>query len=537
MPDAAQAPSPALARPRPPALSGVRSWTIRPDGAVLALLAVWSVVPLAILFGHVGGGLGIGSNGRVFTGADGPDIADQLQYMAWIRDAGEHVLFSNQYDLKPDPHLFLNPMFLLSGLAWKLGASLQLSFLAWKPVVVLALFAGFAAYVRRLVGPGWSRPAALVLALFFFTPAAWLLDWAGVGSQGLQSGAFVLAVEMFPGSFVWGLWPLALSVALMPVFLLCLERALDPARRGGRPAGWYAAAASAAGLASAWLHPWQGLTLLVITAGLVVWGRLWRRAVLLLPVAATAAPLAYYYALTRTDSAWATVSQPSGNPHVDGWLFAALAPPLLLAAAGFPGRRLDLQERAVRLWPLAALIVYFVLQRSWFYHALAGLSLPLAILGVRGWRRLRAPIPLGVALIVALTLPGMAYYIQKLRETASAHFLARGEAAALRAAGRSPRPGGILTTDALGAAVPAFSGRSTWVGHFTWTPDHAIRGARAQALFAGALAPADARALVHSTGAAFALAPFGAPDLRQSLGPTVAATRRFGCATLYDLAP
>jgi hypothetical protein len=42
---------------------------------------------------------------------------------------------------------------------------------------------------------------------------------------------------------------------------------------------------------------------------------------------------------------------------------------------------------------------------------------------------------------------------------------------------------------------------------------------------------------VHSTGAAFALAPCGAPDLRQSLGPTVAATRRFGCATLYDLAP
>lgn len=504
---------------------------------MLALLALWSVIPLAILFGHVGGGLGIGSGGRVFTGVDGPDIGDQLFYMAWIREAGDHVLVSNQFDLRPDPRLFLHPMFLLSGLAWKLGASLQLSFLAWKPVAVLALFAGFAAYVRRLVEPGWSRPAVLVLALFFFTPAAWLFDWAGVGSQNLQFGTYLLAVEMFPGSFVWGLWPLALAVALMPVFLLCLERALDPARRGTRTAGWYVVAACAAGLAVAWLHPWQGLTLLVITAGLVAWGRLWRRAVLLVPVAATAAPIAYYYAITHTDSAWATVSQPSGNPHVDGWLFAALAPPLLLAAAGLPGRGLDLQERAVRLWPVAALIVYFVLQRSWFYHALAGLSLPLAILGVRGWRRLGAPVPLGIAVLVALTLPGMAYYVQKLRETASAHFLARGEADALRAAGRSPRPGGILTTDALGAAVPAFSGRSTWVGHFTWTPDHADRSARAQALFAGALAPADARTLVHSTGAAFALAPCGAPDLRRSLGPAVAATRRFGCATLYDLAP
>src|SRR5690242_5970703 len=127
MPDAVQAPSPALSRPRPPALRRIRGWTIGPEGAVLALLALWSVIPLAILFGHVGGGLGIGSGGRVFTGVDGPDIGDQLFYMAWIREAGDHVLVSNQFDLRPDPRLFLHPMFLLSGLAWKLGASLQLS--------------------------------------------------------------------------------------------------------------------------------------------------------------------------------------------------------------------------------------------------------------------------------------------------------------------------------------------------------------------------------------------------------------------------
>jgi hypothetical protein len=75
------------------------------------------------------------------------------------------------------------------------------------------------------------------------------------------------------------------------------------------------------------------------------------------------------------------------------------------------------------------------------------------------------------------------------------------------------------------------------VGHFTWTPDHASRGARAQALLAGALAPAAAQSLVRSTGAAFLLAPCGAPDLRRSLGPTVSTSRRFGCARLYDLAP
>ena len=51
------------------------------------------------------------------------------------------------------------------------------------------------------------------------------------------------------------------------------------------------------------------------TYGLIAWERLWRRAVLLVPLAATAAPIVYYYVLTRTHSAWATVSQPTGNPQ------------------------------------------------------------------------------------------------------------------------------------------------------------------------------------------------------------------------------
>jgi hypothetical protein len=512
-----------------------------PERGVLALLALWSLVPLAILFVQVGGGLALGTGGRTFVGPDGPDVADQLQYIAWIREAGEHVLFSNRFDLASDPRLFLHPMFVLSGLAWKLGLSLPLTFLIWKPVAVLALFAGFAAYVRRTVAPGgWVRPAALALALFAFAPAAWLLDWAGLGSPELRFQSLVVALEMFPAGYVWGLWPLAVSVGLMPVFLLCLEGLLDPGRRRpGRAAAWYGGGACAAGLLCSWLHPWQGLTLLVLAGGLVVWGRLWRRApVLAAPLLATAAPLAYYFALTETDSSWAVVSQHPDNPHWGLFLALGVGPALLLAAPGARGRDWDLQERALRLWPLAALAVYFALDTAWFYHALAGLTLPLAILGVRGWRRLRVPRAVAAATVALLTLPGMVFYTQQLRESSAAHFVAADDAAALRAVEASPRPGGVLTTADLGGAVPALTGRRTWVGHPNWTPAYPDRAARAELLVTGRMDGRQARALVRSTSAAFLVAGCGrrGPDLRPLLGSLVVARARFGCATVYELA-
>ena len=538
MPGSVQAPLRAFGRPL--ARGWARAEDRRPrlgaEAGALVLLAVWSLVPLAILFGRVGDGVGLGTGGRVFTGVDGPGISDQLQYMAWIRDAGENVLFSNRFDLAADPHLFLHPMFVLSGLVWQLGAGVQLAFLLWKPVAVAVLFLGFRAYVRRLLGPDRRlQLATLLLALFFFTPAAWLFDWAGLGDEDLHFGLLVMAVEMFPGAYVWGLWPLAVSVGLMPVFLLCFERALEPSAPGRRSAGWYAGAGAAVGLVVSWAHPWQGLTLLVIAAGVIAWSGLWRRWLLLVPLAATVAPIAYYYALTHTDSAWAFVGHPGANPHFGAWLFLALLPPLLLAALGMPGRDLDLQERALRLWPPATLVVYFALESSWIYHAFSGISLPVAILAVRGWTRLRAPAWLGVAGVAALTLPGMAFYVQNLRRTAPDHFIDRGEGDALEYLERSPRKGGVLTSDDLGRVVPALSGRQTWVGHFTWTPDHELRVGQADRLVDGRLAPDQAQAFVRETGAAFVLSGCDRSDLAPALGSLVATTRRFGCARLYEV--
>jgi hypothetical protein len=501
---------------------------------VLGLWALWGLLPLAILFGSVAGGLHVGSDGRMFTGADQLDVPDQLQYIAWVRESGQHWLFSNRFDLVPDPRLFLHPLWVLSGLAWKAGASLQVAFLAWRPVALGVVFAGFAAYVRRLVPAGpWTRAGTLALALFMFTPATAVAELASASDAHLRFGLRVLGLELFPGGYT----AIGMVVGLMPLFLLGVERLLDPAR-GARSPRWYAGWTAAAGLLVTWLHPWQGLVLLAISAGLVAWRRrLTDLRALWLPLLATALPLAYFFALSHTDSSWAVVSRPGSYEHVGWWLVLAMVPPLALAAPGVPGRDLDVQERILRLWPLAAALVYFGLDRSWFYHAVVGVSLPLAILSVRGLLRLGARPALIAAAIAAFTLPGAAAYVQMLRREAADHFVAAGEARALRALARSPVPGGVLAREPLGSAVPAYSGRQTWVGHPIWTPGWGERAAEADALFAGRLPPDQARALVERTGARFVLADCRTrADLAAALGPLVEAQRGFGCARLYELA-
>ncbi|MCX6387384.1 MAG: hypothetical protein NTX07_01480 [Solirubrobacterales bacterium] len=63
--------------------------------------------------------------GRVLSGADGLFPPDQLQYLTWIREAGDHWLIGNRFDMRTDHRVFLHPGFLLSGLVHRwLGASL-----------------------------------------------------------------------------------------------------------------------------------------------------------------------------------------------------------------------------------------------------------------------------------------------------------------------------------------------------------------------------------------------------------------------------
>ena len=57
--------------------------------------ALWGLVPIVFLAARAG------RRCTVFTGADGLFSADQLQYLAWIRDASQHGLVSNLFDVVP----------------------------------------------------------------------------------------------------------------------------------------------------------------------------------------------------------------------------------------------------------------------------------------------------------------------------------------------------------------------------------------------------------------------------------------------------
>ncbi len=71
----------------------------RGELAALIALAGLSLLVLAALL----------TKGRALTGADGLLASDQLQYFTWIRQAGEHGLIGNEYDLAPDHRVFLHP--------------------------------------------------------------------------------------------------------------------------------------------------------------------------------------------------------------------------------------------------------------------------------------------------------------------------------------------------------------------------------------------------------------------------------------------
>jgi len=503
--------------------------------ATLVSLLAWGLAPVVYLvFESL-------ASERSLSGADGPFTADQLQYLAWIRSAGEHVLATNGYDLRLGAHVFLHPMWLLSGAAWRAGVAIPVSYLLWVPIGAVVLFAGFRAYARRLLAPGRARVAALVLALFFVTPAHAIFGWLelpGAGSVGLFAG------ELSPALELWGYLPIVIALGLMPLFLLGIERILEPGRgAAGRSTRWWLAWTAVAGALASWLHPWQGETLLVVVAGLLVWRRDWRSLPRLgVPLVATLVPLLYYVALARWDSAWA-IARTQTHVLRPSLLYLALdvAPLLLLALAAPRHPGADTQERMLWLWPLATAIVYAVsFNQGYGLHSVEGLSLPLGILAVRGGQRLKLPAVVGATAVLAATLPGLLFsadFEHRAIRSDQQPFLLRGdEARALAFLDHAPGAGGVLSSGRLAAAVPAYTGRRTWQGHLSWTPDFPTRAAEASDLFAGRLRSAAARELVRRVGARFLLADCAERrDLAPLLGPVLRAAHRFGCASVYEL--
>lgn len=228
--------------------------------AILVIVLAWAIAPFVLVW------LDAAAHHRVFLGVAGYYPMDGLQYLAWVRDA--HVgLIRNLYGSLGQA-VFVHPMYSLTGLvqaATSVGPVAIMAF--WKLAGALVLFAGCARLVARSI-PG-ERPArrtiALILALFGgFTPLVALLPWLDPYTLGTD---FTRAAgDLVPAMALWDYAPLAIAVGLMPFVIERLERLASG--RGGRRC---VLGTAALGLLVAWLHPWQGITLIALAAGLVLW--------------------------------------------------------------------------------------------------------------------------------------------------------------------------------------------------------------------------------------------------------------------------
>lgn len=518
----------------------MRGW----DWAVLVALFLLAVAPLAGLL------LRTVIQGGVITGADGFLVTDPMQYLNWLRQSGEFGAAANLYDLAPGPRSFVHPGLLISGLAYRAGAGVVVAYQLWKPLAVAALFFGSFYFAGRFLVRDRDRRTAVVLALFFATPVAAAVGWSADPASKVKFDLDFIGGELWTGTYLWGYLFTAVGVGLMPLGLLAFERA-----RSGS-GGNYLAAAALVGLVVSWLQPWQGATYLIILCVAVpgyVFSRSDRREEVLAAAAqvtfvalATALPLIYYWALSRLDPSWGLAGAVNNFGRWPLWVtlvgIAPLALPALFAYRQAPG---NLGDWMLRVWPLAALAVFYLPFGTFPFHAFQGMALPLAVLAVLAVRAGlgERPLPLWWAAVAVfvLAVPGTLYRADELRGAVNAgrqpFFLEPGERDALRWMEEQPGPGGILASNADGSYISAYTGREVWTGAGSWTPDQGLRALGADALVAGELEPPEAEPLVVASGARFIFVTcrFTAP-LQADLQDVVAGPpRRFGCARVWEV--
>ncbi len=512
----------------------------RGDLLVLLALLALAAAPLAGLL------LRVWTQGGIVTGATGFLVADPLQYLGWLRQASEHGAIADLYDLEPGPRSFVHPLLALSGALHALGFGVAAAYLVWTPAAALALFAGARAFAGRFLARPGDRRAALVAALFFASPVAALVGWSGLGGHDVKLHVDFVSGELWSGTYLWGYLFTAIAVGLMPLALLAYERG----RAGGsrRALG----AAGAIGLLVAWLQPWQGVTVaLILVAAEALSLRHGRRPGaaardLLWVLVAIAAPLAYYLALSRLDPSWELAGVVNDLPRWPLWVtVAGLAPLALPAALAYRLPAPAFGDVALRLWPAAGLVVFWQPLGTFPFHAFQGLALPLAVLAllaVRGRLGTR-PLPtLATALALGLlVVPGTLYRADELRGAVRAghqpFFLEPGERDALRWIEASPVRGGVLTAVYSGILIPAYTGRETWIGAGSWTPDFARRQALTERLFGGRASIGEAERIVREAGPRFLYTDcHGRADISRLVAGVVAGpARRFGCARVWQV--
>ena len=515
------------------------------DVVELACLVAFAATSLAVLVPLL-------TRGRPLSGSDGLFPADQLQYFAWIRDASEHWLIGNRFDLAPGDRPFLHPGFLFTGLVHRVtGIGIPAVYLAlWKPVAVGVLFLGTLRYVRRLLPAGGQRHSGLVLALFAVMPTVAVVAWTGWGGNPRQYTFDFISGEMWSGQYLWGYLFTAIAVGLMPLVLLAVERWRD-----GRAGTRTLAVAALGTFVVMYLQPWQGATVCAIVLGVEAWrwlrGRERPAFGVLWLAAAAFVPTLYYFLLSRYDAGWELAGQANAAGAQPEWSWpwwAIVLTVLPLAAPAALAYRLPAkswQDVAVRIWPFAALAVYLQPGGTFPYHSFQGLALPLSVLAVQGVVSLRSRgLSLKPAWVVAvlfvMTVPGFAHKLEVAANNvhlgADPYFIFPDEQRALQALEDDPRAGGVLAPLYSGFLVPYTTGRETYVGALSWSPDFRDRRTKADALFEGRLVGERAVDFVRSTRARFLYADCRKlADLSALLRPELERVDRYGCATVYVL--
>jgi hypothetical protein len=503
------------------------------DGFELAVLSVFGLLSLWVIAVDL---WQVIVHNRVWTGTDGVYIVDQMQYLAWIKDASHHFLVSNLFVLHSTPADYFQPAVVISGGLTALGMAPSLSLLLWKPVAVLAFFFAVRAYAARSVTGLWPRRVVLVLALFF-------------GSFTLVYGQWSVLGDLFPGFLTWGYVFGLMALAAMVWSLVIYEDA-----RGNRRRLWLPGLLG--GLASL-LHPWNGelLIALVLAAELVMLAcRRYGREHVRLTAATligTGVPLIYYAILGKADINW-KLAQLASKHAFSFWSIALACLPLLLPAlVAYRRRPTTFLAAATRTWPLGAFAIFLLSGTSLGatpLHAFQGITVPLSVLAVvgfqmLGWRRIRRPVLVGAVLVALFTIPATVKELSIAHGLASptrgnANFIESDERSALDYLAHNKESGSVMTQPYLGATVPGRTGRRTYVGNCLWSePNCDVRATTSRALFNGSLSPSAARRFVRTSGARFLLADCTTrADMRKLLGPLIRSVHGFGCAAVYEVA-
>ena len=493
--------------------------------------------------------------GNRLSGGDGLFTVDQLQYLAWVRDAGDHWLISNSFDFSADRHVLLHPGYLISGLLHThLGIGLPAAYTAvWKPIAVVVAFFGIRNYSVRLIPSLWARRTAMLIALTALMGWSTLTNLFGFSEQAMKSLDFISS-EMWTGQLLMGYELGAIAVFLLPLVLLLTERVRD----GGGTRLLLLAAAGA--LVVSWLQPWQGAELAGIVL-LVEGFRWWRRGIdpdwrLLAIVGACLLPAVYYAIVAATDPSWEMAGRENARGAQPDWKWPLWAVALTVAPLALPAlcslkARVDgWQEIAVRFWPLAVVLVYLQPFGTFPYHSFQGLALPLSILAVRGFtidRPSWMPQPKWwwvLPAVLLLAVPGTIHRMTLARENIGAHYfpyyIQPGEAEALSWIDSQPEDGNVLADPYGGLLIPGYTGKEAYIGPRSWTPNWKAKSQISGGLLLGVLGPQGTQDLLRRTKARWIFAEcdrHGNPlkSIASNIGPMLEAEHRFGCATVYKI--